>query len=325
MQGIFDFGQPLVDWENEVESRLEPIGTLDTPHRWIRAGADDLAEWLVRVREALEQGRPIDLRQATPDSVRVEDCRSDDDLVKQQVKTCRYYLCKPLESVIAIHKGDRKRVYKKKCNKLARTIGGRFSSIEEIEGRDLHNFVKKLESSDLATGRLQKAISFAGDCMTAVNQNLSKGTRRGERVTIRANTKNPEVASAANDYLDEPTSANLAKFFCLLKENSNTKVFRGDLFNRLIEVLRIQTTSNAPNLSEAANKFQSEFRHRGRIVGSRKIVSTIHLVKGLEFDHGIVLDASSLSSKELYVALTRGSKKLTIISKENILQPMKNQ
>jgi DNA helicase-2/ATP-dependent DNA helicase PcrA len=82
--------------------------------------------------------------------------------------------------------------------------------------------------------------------------------------------------------------------------------------------------SEALNLPQAADKFQSELRHRGRIVGSRKIVSTTLLVKSLEFDHGIVLDASSLSSKELYVALTRGSKTLTIISKASILRPVLN-
>ena len=324
MQGIFDIGdQSLVDWENEVERKLEPLGTLDTPHRWIGAGADDLAEWLIRVREALEQDLPIDLLHAIPDRVRVVTCSNGNELFHQQADVCRNYPCKPQESVIAMHKGDQ--VYKEKCHHLARSIGGRFSSIEEIEGRDLHNFIKGLVAKDLAGERLTEAIGFAEKCMTAVRKSLSAGTLRGEQVEIQAKTKNPKIAGAANDYLDDPTSSNLAQFFRMLKENSNTKVFRRDLFNRLIEVLRIHTSSEALNLSEAAHKFQSEFRRRGRIVGSRKVVSTTLLVKGLEFDHGIILDASSLSSKELYVALTRGSKTLTIISKACTLRPMPNQ
>ena len=323
MQGIFDIGdQSIVDWENEVERKLQPLGTLDKPHRWIRKGADDLARWVVRVREALENNQPVDLRQSIPDSVKIVTCNSDDELSRSQIKVCRYFRCEPQESVIALHKGDQ--VYKEKCHHLARSIGGRFSSIEEIEGRELHNFVKRLESKDLASDRLKEAISFAAKCMTAVNKNLSAATRRGERVGIQANTRNPKIASAANDYLDTPTSSNLAQFFCLLKDNSNEKVFRRDLFNRLIEVLRIHKMSEALDLSEAAYVFQNEFRHRGRVVGSHKVVSTTLLVKGLEFDHGIVLDASSLSSKELYVALTRGSKTLTIISKERTLRPMLN-
>ena len=42
----------------------------------------------------------------------------------------------------------------------------------------------------------------------------------------------------------------------------------------------------------------------------------------LEFDHAIVLDAASLSRKELYVAVTRGAKSLTIISSAPILNPL---
>ena len=45
-----------------------------------------------------------------------------------------------------------------------------------------------------------------------------------------------------------------------------------------------------------------------------KLIGTTLLVKGLEFDHAIVLDAASLTRKELYVALTRGARSVTIIS-----------
>ena len=51
-------------------------------------------------------------------------------------------------------------------------------------------------------------------------------------------------------------------------------------------------------------------------------VCTTLLVKGLEFDHAIVLDAGSLARKELYVALTRGAKSLTVISSTATLNPV---
>lgn len=51
-------------------------------------------------------------------------------------------------------------------------------------------------------------------------------------------------------------------------------------------------------------------------------IGTILLVKGLEFDHAIVLEADSLSKKELYVALTRGAKSLTIVSSSPTLSPV---
>jgi len=75
------------------------------------------------------------------------------------------------------------------------------------------------------------------------------------------------------------------------------------------------------SLADAAEKYHGEFRHKGRPVGRRRLIGTTLLVKGLEFDHAIVLDAASLSKKELYVALTRGARSLTVISTNPVLNP----
>ncbi len=75
------------------------------------------------------------------------------------------------------------------------------------------------------------------------------------------------------------------------------------------------------SLAEAAEKYHGEFRHKGRPVGRRRLIGTTLLVKGLEFDHAIVLEADSLSKKELYVALTRAARSLTIISTTAVLNP----
>ena len=58
-------------------------------------------------------------------------------------------------------------------------------------------------------------------------------------------------------------------------------------------------------LSDAAWSVRQRTRVLGRQVYSRS-VSTPLLIKGLEFDHAIVLNANELTNKELYVALTRG-------------------
>ena len=74
-------------------------------------------------------------------------------------------------------------------------------------------------------------------------------------------------------------------------------------------------------LDEAAEKCQSEFLHRGRFGGRRRIIGTTLLLKGLEVDHGIFLDASTPPKEHLYVALTRASKSLTIIWTTPTLNP----
>jgi len=98
-------------------------------------------------------------------------------------------------------------------------------------------------------------------------------------------------------------------------------VARADLFNRVIGVLTKHSLAPLLTLAEAAEKYQTQFRYRGRPVGRRRLMGTTLLVKGLEFDHAIVLDARSLSRKELYVALTRGAKSLTVVSSKTTLNP----
>jgi AAA domain len=320
LQGIFDFdGQTPVDWNRDVAGAFGPLGTLDTPHRWTRAGAPAIGAWLRTVREQLEQGQAIDLTQALPAGVTFQHVNDDGALIQTQGNICRYFNCDRQDSVIAIHKGSQE--YKAKCHALARNLAGRFSSIEEIEGKALFSFVDKIGRARSDSQRLKTAIAFAGQCLTAVNANLSAATKRGEVAIIRANTRNSAVAQSANAYLAASSSANMSAFFSAVKALNGVELVRADLFNRALGVLRKQMMHPQLTLPEAAEKYHGEFRYKGRPVGHRKLIGTTLLVKGLEFDHAIVLDASSLRKKELYVALTRGAKSLTIISTSAILNP----
>ncbi len=62
-------------------------------------------------------------------------------------------------------------------------------------------------------------------------------------------------------------------------------------------------------------------RRLGRIL-PRCAVGTTLLVKGLEFDHAVVLDTDAYDARNLYVALTRGAKSLTVTSRHRSLYPV---
>jgi DNA helicase-2/ATP-dependent DNA helicase PcrA len=70
---------------------------------------------------------------------------------------------------------------------------------------------------------------------------------------------------------------------------------------------------------ESAHRYQRDFRHSGRPIRHNKLIGTTLLVKGLEYDHAIILEADSMTPKELYVALTRGAKSITIVTLRNVL------
>ena len=321
LQGIFDFaGQDPVDWARDVEAKFGCLGVLEVPHRWIQTGTGDLGAWLNDVRQCLQQGQPVDLKADRPVSVCFIQSDADpQELFQSQGKTCRYFNCDRAHTVIAIHRGSQE--YKFKCHKLSRNLSGKFSSIEEIEGKALFSFIRKIDRAPTNRDRLKHVITFAKQCMTAVDQSLPAGTARGDQVKIRASTRNPVVAREANACLAEPTSAAMASFLLAIGRTANVKVIRADLFNRALGVLRKQVLHPELSLAEAAEKYHGEFRYKGRPVGRRRLIGTTLLVKGLEFDHAIVLDAASLSKKELYVALTRGARSLTIISTNAVLNP----
>jgi DNA helicase-2/ATP-dependent DNA helicase PcrA len=320
LQGIFDFDGDPIDWDRDVVGACEPLGVLDTPHRWNLAGSPELGGWLREVRTALENGHAIDLTQQLPTGVNVATVNDQGaNLLIAQGNTCKGFRCDRGESVIAIHKGHPP--YKGKCHSLAKKLGGRFVSIEEIEGKDLFSFLSKIQNAGHDQARLKHACEFGEKVITGVAASLAAGTARGEHVDIRDNTRNPAIARAGNAYLANPTSGNLAAFLMEIKAVPDVRVARADLFNRAIGVFRKHAVAPHLTLTEAAEKYQTQFRYRGRPVGRPRLIGTTLLVKGLEFHHAIVLDATSLSRKELYVALTRGAKSLTIISTSTTLDP----
>jgi DNA helicase-2/ATP-dependent DNA helicase PcrA len=80
-----------------------------------------------------------------------------------------------------------------------------------------------------------------------------------------------------------------------------------------MSVLKLHIDGAVSTYLEAANLYQREMRHTGRPIRHQKLIGTTLLVKGLEYDHAVILDADSLDTKDLYVAMTRGAKSLTII------------
>lgn len=317
MQAIFDFenGQKLVDWERSVYPHFECLGVLEKPWRWENANSPLLGAWLKKSRERLEKGLKLDLVNDVPVSVRR--VYAAPDFLSQKQHASLMKLFDTEGSVIALHGGDRR--LKEKTHALARMLAGKFSSIEEVEGKGLHSIFQKLVRAKTTKEAFVHALDFAKKCFTGVNNALAAGTKRGEVAKPTKTTKYPLVLKAANLYLAEPTTKNLRAFFLELKENPATSPYRRDLFYRFMNVLRMHIDGEGETLSDSARRYQRDMRHTGRPIRHTKLIGTTLLVKGLEYDHAVILDADSLDVKDLYVAMTRGAKSLTIIHTGNPL------
>lgn len=316
MQAIFDFdgGRP-VDWTASVYPEFNCLGELDFPWRW--AGNPQLGAWLKDVRTRIQAGQQVDLLANLPR------CVVQHRVNPQFLEPKQYSLLMGMlghdDSVIALHGGAQQ--LKNKTHLLARRMSGRFSSIEEIEGKELHGFLKKFGSAKNNQQGFLLAVEFAKKCFTGIAGVLTAGTKRGEVTGLLKSTKYPALLMAANAYLENPTSAHLLVFFQELKANPKTAAYRRDLLNRLLQILAMHGQNADLTLMEVGKAYQRDMRHLGRPTRHKKLIGTTLLVKGLEFDHAVILDADSLNAKDLYVAMTRGTKSLTIIGGGRYVPP----
>ena len=74
------------------------------------------------------------------------------------------------------------------------------------------------------------------------------------------------------------------------------------------------------SLIDAIWDVQNRARHIGRSIGRRSIGSTL-LVKGLEFEHSVIIHAANMSKRDWYVALTRATNSVTILPPSEKFSP----
>lgn len=317
LQAIFDFADKPVDWNNSIFPHFQRLGELQIPWRWNNEGSNKLlGDWLKEARVALMDGQKVDLNGTLPKGVFKVSVDLNDYHNPKRLNLF-YKFLNDDATVIAMYAGDSQS--KNLTHNLARALAGKFSSIEEVEGNVLFAFLNKFQKTKTASEGFLLALGFAKKCFTGIDGVLVAGTKRGEITNQTKATKYPVILNAANSYLTKPTSENLRHFFHLIRDHTDTHTYRRDLHNRFLNVLKIHIDGEASTLLESAHAYHRELRHSGRPVRHTKLIGTTLLVKGLEYDHAVILDADSLGMKELYVAMTRGSKSLTIITNKGSL------
>jgi hypothetical protein len=302
LQGIFSFAGPCVDWPSHVDPSFERLDPLSTPWRWTATNAV-LGEWLLSIRHDLEHGRAISIADAP---VIRGDIRP-----AIQVASCMSRL-RAGGSVVAIRK------WPDHAHEIARKLGGQFTSMEEMDCKDLVTFARELERAR-GCARATMVIDFGTLTMTEVGTRLATLRARLASGSAPERSRSPALVSvyeavAAIADCDDAALGRTAS--AALHEMANlpgTKVFRRELLSELDSASRLVEEGGAESLSEAVWYVRERTRHLGRRLDAR-VVSRPLLIKGLEFDHAVVLEPSELTAKELYVSLTRGAKSLTVLT-----------
>lgn len=132
---------------------------------------------------------------------------------------------------------------------------------------------------------------------------LRSGTER-----VAANV----VENAAIVFLTTPnmrTAAGLLRSFASLE---SCRVYRPHIYHLALKAMDI-TILNQRGLIDACLQVREQNRAQGRMLPHRAVGSTL-LLKGLEAEIVVILNAEELDSRNLYVAMSRGSKQVIFCS-----------
>lgn len=296
-----------VIWK-DVELHFPKIGELSVPHRWGNTNPT-LGEWLLEIRKQLIAGQAVDLTAGPAKWQRAVDQPT-------QISACYGATSDRRHSVLGIHAWGRQ------CHSLARRLNNFYRAMETVECEDLHDWSQKLEASS-SLERVQHVFGFLRDCLARLPSALNNWEERF------AAGKCPGARREDYKHLieclcvvrDDTALCHVAKVLDAVEALNEPLVYgRLELWREMKKTLAAHALNSDRNLSESAWHIRNKARHIGRRVDRRCLATTL-LAKGLEFDHAVVFNIADLEDAEnVYVAMTRGARSLTILSETSTIQ-----
>lgn len=305
LQAIFgwDHDDPLPSWRDEIQPLWPDQRIVAYPWRW-HGHNRQLGDWLLAIRDDFSQQRPLRVGDETP----VRWVPSEE--YRAMVRVCRELRTEfPNDSIVAIGMRDHD------CHGVARNLNGSYSVMETIEGQDMISFARIVDEGDAA--RLAAATARWGKtCTSGISKLInSSDVRRLEDGRPITGLRRPG-AEAAQEHLSailtNPSPAAVRKALDAIGQLPGGATYRHDAWYTVLTALRAAEVKGQSVIEAAV-----QHRNRTRATGRRASLHTISrptLIKGLEYDHAIILDADQHDPTSLYVALTRARKTLTVIS-----------
>lgn len=313
LQGIFDFDKKdhAINWEQDITQKIEKLGVLNHPYRWMLAhGKQDLGHWLMSIREQLTEGKPIDLP-ISNGLVQWLETTPMNKIAKCKGKSGEN------GTVVAIESREGA------DHQITKRLRGTYHSIEPIECANLIIFAKSMDELH-GYERVAAIVKFAKECLTGSSEVLSviepKIIKKSALITTSEVPGAIQIANLLHLVKESDGILEVKNALNGLEKIPSVHIARKELWIETKKAIDLFISDKTDNLLIAAKQTREQTRIIGRHPESR-LVSRVLLIKGLEFDHAIVLDADKMTSKELYVAMTRGKRSLTILSKEQTITP----
>lgn len=298
LQAIFDIGGTvLADWGEHVATTFPHTVELETPWRWRNAGADALGEWLVHARQQLLVNAPIDLHRA-PGCVTFHPTGGPNTqrAIDNQVRFA--------------HRNDDGRLLiidSSAATAVRQRRAARCQGVSLVESVDLAELREVFRRLDDGADLGEATLEIARTCMTRINDACSANRLR----SLRSGSARSAASQTEQAVLDIADARSAAVALRALADHSDTRVYRWGQLGPAIESFNLYVSGRYQSYVAAFTAQRELARVSGRSLPRRALGSTL-LLKGLEAENVLVLDAHRLSSRHLYVALSRASQRLTI-------------
>lgn len=305
MQAIFGWAGTPIDWNKEVLKDFPSIGVLSTPWRWKNENNTDLGNWLLKCRTALENGHQINLN-ACPSTVTYVHFPNSEDY-QHISKICSAKLAEDENAIIICNARIPSR-----HQKIASGVPG--ASV--VENADLSALVDFADNFSFdASNAAEKLITFASNTMTGLG---ASNLQNRLKILISGTQRKAPTAleSLILAFYKERTPQRAVTFLSEASRLSSGRIFRPDVLRGCIRALN--QCAETTDFKDIVRTEREKTRMIGRSIRKRAVGSTL-LVKGLEAEVAIIIDTDVLSAKDLYVAMTRGSRRLIICSTNPIL------
>lgn len=311
MQAIFGFGgDDLARWDDDVLAYFPLAGELDTPWRWINADSEPLGRWLLDVRARLLRKESIDLRTGPASLTWVELDGTEDHKRRLQAARIR----PPNDEGCVLIVGDSKNPDGQR--QFASQTPGAIT-VEAVDLRDLVAFARVYDVR--APDALERLATFAQLVMRNVG---AADLVRRVRSLARGSARKPpsRVEAVALSLVRTPSYRAAVDLLVAIGSEGGVSAHRPAVLRACIKALQLCGGTEGLSFYDAALRVREQNRLVGRPLPRRAVGSTL-LLKGLEADVAVVLNADVLDSRNLYVAMTRGAKAIVVCSKHPILSP----
>lgn len=304
LQGIFDFAGPMVDWSNLT---FKTVDVATRPWRWENTNKA-LGVYLERVRTSLQpilQGKPSSITISNFPFVKIISPDTDD-----YRKVC-YGALRKYSSVVFLAEFENKQI-----GFSQRILG--YQNDETQECLTLYKFAKFMD--ELSGNKLAlKIFEFIAICATKVSTEFSTYISKlnNNNQDFSHIKKHVDIQPLLLALCCEKNHANIINVLKWFESNRGLfRFYRIELFNEMLRSL-ILAKEEKRTVAEAACIIRNNPKYQHRYSNFKHLSSRTLLSKGLEFECVIIDLGEKPDAKNFYVAMTRATKMIYIISHTN--------